>query len=175
MTHEHAWTRLPDLLDDRDQPQLLAHVAACHHCQRQLFLLSRVDRALRSAAGMRRKERRRIRKVRWLRFPAGLVAAAVAALVFVFFVPHHAAPGEFTLRTAAGRPIGHARLNRPTLRTPRLRSSPAACRPMLATPLCSGPAKTADGCRSAASWSTRRAPAVPASTSPAGVVGRASG
>ena len=112
MTHEHAWTHLPDLLADRDQPELLAHVAACHDCQRQLFLLGRVDRALRGAASSRRKERRRLRKGRWLRFPAGLVAAAVAALLLVVFLPHHSGPRQFTLRTASGQTIGRAILNR---------------------------------------------------------------
>jgi hypothetical protein len=112
MSHEHAWTRLPDLLDDRDQPELLTHVAACHDCQRQLFLLGRVDRALRGAAAARGKERRRLRKGRWLRFPSGLVAAAVAALLVVMFLPHHSALREFTLRTAGGQPIGRATLGR---------------------------------------------------------------
>jgi len=112
MTHEHALTRLPDLLDDRDQPELLGHVAACYECQRQLFLLGRVDRALRSAAGPHRKARPRHRKGHWLRFPSGLVAAAVAALLVVLFLPHHSSPRQFTLRTAAGQPIGHAILNR---------------------------------------------------------------
>jgi hypothetical protein len=112
MTHEHVWTRLPDLLDDRDQPELLAHVAACHDCQRQLFQLGRVDRALRGAAAARRNERRRLRRGRWLRLPAGLAAAAVAALLLMLFLPRNAAMRAFTLRTAAGRPIGQAILNR---------------------------------------------------------------
>ena len=112
MTHEHAWTRLPDLLQDRDEPELLAHVAACHDCQRQLFLLGRVDRALRGAAAARRKERRRQRKGRWLRLPGGLVAAAVAALVVVLFMPHNAGLRQFTLRAAGGQAIGSATLQR---------------------------------------------------------------
>jgi hypothetical protein len=113
MTHEHAWTRLPDLLADRDEPELLAHVAACHDCQRQLFLLGRVDRALRGAASAHRKERRHIRKGRWLRFPAGLVAAAVvAAFLLVLFVPRQHGLRQFTLRAASGQPIGRAILNR---------------------------------------------------------------
>jgi len=112
MTHEHAWTRLPDLLDDRDQPELLAHVAACHDCQRQVFLLGRVDRTLRGAAGAHRKERRRVSKGRWLRFPSGLVAAAVAALLVVLFLPHQHSLRQLTLRTASGQPIGRATLNR---------------------------------------------------------------
>src|SRR5262249_27737550 len=94
-----------DLLDDRDQPELLAHVAACHDCQRQLFLLGRVDRALRGAAAARRKQRRR--KSRWLRFPSGLVAATIAAvLVLVLFLPHHDGLRPLTLRTANGIVIG---------------------------------------------------------------------
>jgi hypothetical protein len=112
VTHDHAWTHLPDLLDDRDQPELLAHVAACHDCQQQLFLLGRVDRALRAAA-VGRRERRRLRKVRWPRFPAGLVAAALAALlVMLFLLPHQANLRQFTLHTTAGTPIGRATLNR---------------------------------------------------------------
>ena len=112
MTHEHAWTRLPDLLDDRDQPELLAHVAACHDCQRQLFLLGRVDRALRGAAAARRKERRRLGKGRWLHFPSGLVAAALAVLLVVMFLPRNPGLRQLTLRTAAGQPIGRATLKR---------------------------------------------------------------
>jgi hypothetical protein len=112
MTHEHGWTRLPDLLDDRDEPALLAHVAACQDCQRRLFLLGRLDRALRGAASARRKERHRVRKARWLRFPGSLVAAAAAVLLVALFLPHHSGPRQFTLRTAAGQAIGRATLNR---------------------------------------------------------------
>jgi hypothetical protein len=112
MTHEHAWTRLPDLLADRDEPELLAHVATCHDCQRQLFQLGRVERALRGAAGARDKKQRRVRRARWLRFSSGVVAAAVGGLLFVLFVPHHVGLRQLTLKTAAGQPIGHATLKR---------------------------------------------------------------
>jgi hypothetical protein len=111
MTHEQAWMRLPDLLEDRDQPELLTHVAACHVCQRQLFLLSRVDRALRGAA-VRRKGRHRPAGSHWLRFPSGLVAAAVAALVVFMLVPHHGGLRQLTLRTVGGHPLGQATLKR---------------------------------------------------------------
>jgi len=107
VNHEHAWTRLPDLLDDRDEPELRAHVTACHACQRQLFLLGRVDRMLRDDACARRKEHRRARKRGWLRAPAGLVAVAAAALL-VLFLPHGHHLREFTLRTASGQMIGRA-------------------------------------------------------------------
>lgn len=112
MTHEHAWTRLPDLLVDRDEPELLAHIASCHDCQRRLFLLGRADRALRGASAARRKDRHRFRTGRWLRFPTGLVAAAAAVLVVMLVLPRQAAPHQFTLRTAQGRAIGHAVLSR---------------------------------------------------------------
>ncbi len=112
MTHEHAWTRLPDLLADRDEPELLAHIASCHDCQRRLFLLGRADRALRGASAARRNERRRLRRGRWLRFPTGLVAAAAAALVVMLMLPRQTAPHQFTLRTAQGQAIGQAILAR---------------------------------------------------------------
>ena len=32
MRHEDAWQRLPDLLDDRDDPDLLGHVRGCADC-----------------------------------------------------------------------------------------------------------------------------------------------
>ena len=107
MRHEHAWTRLPDLLEDRDEPVLLAHLAGCHDCQRQLFLLGRVDRMLRDASPARRRERRRARRGRRLRFPAVLVAVAAVALLVLLF-PHSHGLRQFTLRTAAGQPIGRA-------------------------------------------------------------------
>lgn len=107
--HEHAWKRLPDLLEDRDEPILLAHAAACHDCQRQLFLLGRIDRLLRDAALVRRKQRRRSRSL-WLGFPAGLAAAV---LLLVLLLPHNQGlRREFTLRTAAGQTIGQAVLAR---------------------------------------------------------------
>lgn len=112
MTHERAWTRLPDLLADRDEPDLLAHVAACHDCQRQLFLLGRVDRALRGAADGRRNARRRVRKLRWLRLPSGLAAAVAAAVVVMLLIPHHDGLRQLTLRTASGQAIGRAVLDR---------------------------------------------------------------
>lgn len=107
MIHDHAWRRLPDLLEDRDEPMLLAHVSGCHECQRQLFLLGRVDRLLRDAATVRRKERRRLRRARWLRFPARLVAVAAVVLLLLFF-PHNRGVRQFTLRTASGQTIGQA-------------------------------------------------------------------
>jgi hypothetical protein len=62
MNHEEASMRLPDLLDDRDDAALLAHVQACADCQRQLFLLGRIDRLLRdhttTQAGVRVRHRR---------------------------------------------------------------------------------------------------------------------
>jgi hypothetical protein len=105
VSHEHVWKRLPDLLEDRDEPELLAHVAACHDCQRQLFLLGRVDRLLRDAAPPRRHERRHARRGRWFRFPAGLVAVATVALLVLF--PHGHNVRQFTLRTASGEAVGH--------------------------------------------------------------------
>ncbi len=111
MRHEHAWTRLPDLLEDRDEPALLVHLAGCHDCQRQLFLLGRVDRMLRDAAPARRRERRRASRGRRLRLPAGLVAVAAVALLVLFF-PHSNRAGQFTLRTASGQSIGQAVLAR---------------------------------------------------------------
>jgi hypothetical protein len=116
MTHAHAWTRLPDLLDDRDDPELLAHVAACHDCQRQLFLLGRVDRLLRDDGRTRRKERRGTRKGRRLRFPSGLVAVAAVVVAAAFLLALHVPRGgelrQLTLRTASGQSIGRAVLAR---------------------------------------------------------------
>ena len=110
MSHARAWARLPDLLGDRDHPDLLAHVAACHDCQRQLFLLGRVDRLLHDAAPARRRGRR-VRRGRRLHLPAGLAAVAAVALL-VLFLPHGRHVREFTLRTASGQPIGRATLAR---------------------------------------------------------------
>jgi hypothetical protein len=66
MRHEEAWRRLPDLLDDRDDAALLAHVRTCARCQRQLFLLGRVDRLLRDSASQHRSARKRPTRVQIL-------------------------------------------------------------------------------------------------------------
>jgi hypothetical protein len=108
MKHEDAWTRLPDLLDDRDDAALLAHVGGCADCQRQLFLLGRVDRLLRDSAS----ERRGRRRLRAPRIPASAaavaVAAAVAAVVLTLGVFRHGSNHELMFRTASGQAVGHA-------------------------------------------------------------------
>jgi hypothetical protein len=106
--HEEAWRRLPDLLDDRDDAGLLAHMRACPDCQRQLFLLGRVDRMLQDSASARRSARRRP-TVRRLLAAAALVAAAAAALL-ALLLPQQARTHEFMLRTASGRLVGEARM-----------------------------------------------------------------
>jgi hypothetical protein len=107
VNHEQAWTRLPDLLDDRDDPGLLAHVRACADCQRQLFLLGRVDRMLYERAAV--KGRRRPRRWR-VRQAAALVAASAAAAAAVIALMLAGRGGSHALmfRTASGRAVGDA-------------------------------------------------------------------
>jgi hypothetical protein len=106
--HEEAWTRLPDLLDDRDDPGLLAHLRRCTECQRQLFLLGRVDRMLREHVEARRS--------RWSwRRPAMAAAATVAAgaaAILLALPLHGGRASAFTLRTPAGRAVAQAVVGR---------------------------------------------------------------
>ena len=106
MRHDEAWTRLPDLLDDRDDAELLAHVRACADCQRQLFLLGRVDRLLRHTAGAS-AQRARIRLRPRLAAAAAAVGVAAAVLVTVL-VLQHGRGQPMMFRTASGRAVGHA-------------------------------------------------------------------
>jgi hypothetical protein len=107
MTHELAFERLPDLLADRDDPDLLAHLAGCHRCQRQLFLLSRIDRLLRQ----RRPQARRPRRVVSAFALAGTIAAAAAAAV-ILPQRHTASTAQFTLKTKAGAIVARAQIGR---------------------------------------------------------------
>lgn len=105
MEHERAWQRLPDLLGDRDDPELLRHVGGCHACQQQLFRLSRVDRLLRQAAGRRARARRLVRA------GGALVAAGAAVAALAFALPQRGRPGNaFALRTASGFVLARATL-----------------------------------------------------------------
>jgi hypothetical protein len=119
MRHEEASKRLPDLLDDRDDDGLLAHVCACADCQRQLFLLGRVDRMLRENATARRAAGRRWPTVRHL-LAAAAVAAAAAAITLALFLPQHAHAHEFVLKTASGRSVGQAVMGRSDARNASL-------------------------------------------------------
>jgi len=105
--HEEAWTRLPDLLDDRDDAALLAHLRGCAECQRQLFLLGRVDRLLREFAAARGMARARRLSARRMLASAAAVAAA-AALALALLVFQHASTHEMVLRTASGQAVGLA-------------------------------------------------------------------
>ena len=106
MRHEDVWARLPDLLDDRDDAELLSHVRDCADCQRQLFLLGRADRLLRDRAGAQRPQQR-LRRVGLL---AAAVAAAATAAVFALLLPGPGSAHAFTLRTAAGQAVGQAEM-----------------------------------------------------------------
>ena len=108
MRHEEAWTRLPDLLDDRDDAALLAHVRACADCQRQLFLLGRVDRLLRDDSTTIAVSRTKWRPGRRV-LPAAAAALAVAvALPLALLLSQHGRGEAFVLRTAGGRSVGDA-------------------------------------------------------------------
>ena len=119
MTHEEAFKRLPDLLDDRDDPGLLAHVRTCVDCQRQLFLLGRVDRMLRDSASAHGAVARRWPTARQL-LAAAAVAAAAAAVTLALFLPQKAHPHAFTLRTVSGRSVGQAVMGRSDARNASL-------------------------------------------------------
>jgi hypothetical protein len=107
--HADAWRRLPDLLDDRDDAGLLAHVRVCPDCQRQLFLLGRLDRMLRDSASARRSARRRP-SARLLLAAAAAVAVVTAVATLALFLPQQGRMNEFMLRTASGRLVGEARM-----------------------------------------------------------------
>ena len=111
MRHEEAFKRLPDLLDDRDDADLLAHVRDCANCQRQLFLLGRIDRMLRTNASAQGATPRRLPTARPL-LAAAAVVAATAAVTLGLLLPQKAHPHEFTLRTASGRSVGEAVMGR---------------------------------------------------------------
>jgi len=105
--HEEAWTRLSDLLEDRDDAALLAHVGACADCQRQLFLLGRVDRLLRERASARGATRTRRLSRRWMLASAAAVAAA-AAVVLALLLSQAPGTHGMLLRTASGQAVGRA-------------------------------------------------------------------
>jgi hypothetical protein len=109
MRHEEAWRRLPDLLDDRDDAELLDHVRDCASCQRQLFLLGRVDRMLHDSASVLRSPRRRPTRVQ-IRATAAALAAAVAATI-VLVLPQQSGEHKFMLRTGSGLLVGEARMS----------------------------------------------------------------
>jgi hypothetical protein len=101
--HADAWQLLPDLLDSLDDDAVIRHVRECTDCQRQLFLLGRVDRLLRVEAQTRRGSRfgRRI--------ASSAAALAVAAAVLLALVlPGGSHTRAFTLRTATGALVGRA-------------------------------------------------------------------
>jgi hypothetical protein len=105
--HEEVWTRLPDRLEDRDDPALLAHVSRCAACQRQVFLLGRIDRLLRDGAAARAAQSsRRVSARRLLVVAAAAAVAIVAALLLL--VPEHARTHTMVLLTSSGKSVGRA-------------------------------------------------------------------
>jgi hypothetical protein len=108
--HEDALRRLPDLLHDRDDAALLEHVRECADCQRQLFLLGRVDRMLRDGAPARRSAPR-LATPRRVLAAASVAAAVAAAALLAVFLPHQAHTHAFMLRTAAGEIVGEAKMS----------------------------------------------------------------
>jgi hypothetical protein len=107
MTHELAYERLPDLLFDRDDPDLVAHVRHCHRCQRHLFLLSRVDRLLRQ-----RRQRARGRRRMFAAFAVASVVAAAIAVAVALPQRHTASSARFALRMDSGAVVARAEIRR---------------------------------------------------------------
>jgi len=117
--HEEAFKRLPDLLDDRDDAGLLAHVRACADCQRQLFRLGRVDRMLCNSASAHAAPRGRQPTMRHL-LAAAAVLAAAAAITFALILPQNPHIHEFVLKTASGQAVGRAVMGRSDARNAAL-------------------------------------------------------
>jgi len=112
--HEEAWTRLPDLLDDRDDAALLAHVRACAACQRQLFRLGRVDRLLRDHAARSESTPRSRLLARRRRASAAVAAAgaaAAAAVVLGLLLSQNTSTHDMVLRTGSGVTVGRAAMS----------------------------------------------------------------
>lgn len=107
MRHEAARQRLPDLLFDRGDKALLAHLRDCHDCQRQFFLLARIDRLLRQQGSRIRARRSRLRR-------AGLAAAAALAAALAaaaLLLPRsHSTPAAFALKGVDGSVVARAQL-----------------------------------------------------------------
>ena len=101
MRHDKAWELLPDLVVERGgDSELRRHVARCHECQRQLFLLQRVDGLLRARPRAVTPRRRSSRLRRMMRLVAlGAVAAVVLLALFLSRSPD---VRELTFRSAAG-------------------------------------------------------------------------
>lgn len=108
MTHDAVRERLPDLLFDRDDPELLEHICRCHDCQRHVFLLGRVDRLLRQRAAEIRTARSRVRLA--LAAAASVAVAAAALLALVTLPGHSAAPTSVVLKTAGGAVVARAEI-----------------------------------------------------------------
>jgi len=108
VTHGEAWTRLPDLLEDRDDVPLLAHVRVCADCQRQLFLLGRVDRLLRERDSSEVVSRIRPLGRRGLLTSAAAVAAVAVALALV--LSQRGGTQGMVLRMASGHAVGRAKM-----------------------------------------------------------------
>jgi hypothetical protein len=112
--HEEAWTRLPDLLEDRDDSGLLAHVSVCAECQRQLFLLGRVDRLLRDTSKL--VEARVRHHGRRLALASALALAAAASIALVLIFSGHPLTHPMVLRTASGESVAQAVMGHPDAR-----------------------------------------------------------
>jgi hypothetical protein len=112
VTHEEAWTRLPDLLDDRDDSALLAHVRACTNCQRQLFLLGRVDRVLRDRGPLGPAGRSSARLLSRAVLATVAAVGAALAVAFALFGSHSAPTHALTFRTGSGEAVGQAVMKR---------------------------------------------------------------
>ena len=112
MNHDQAWQKLPDLLEDRDDAALLAHVRDCPACQRQLFLLGRVDRILRRDTPEIPSGSRRLRRTTILAAAGAVAAAAAVAATLALLLARSLQAVAYTLHTPTGRLVGQATIGK---------------------------------------------------------------
>jgi hypothetical protein len=109
VTHDAAFERLPDLLLEREDAALLAHLRDCHDCQRRLFVLARIDRLLRQRGTKIRARRSRLRHAG---FAAAAVIAGALAAVALMIPRNHSVPISFALRGVDGSVVARAQIHR---------------------------------------------------------------